>query len=64
MAPAAPILSSQTNQKLVEYNSDVGHDTGVQGWGQRKAAFGGALSAGSNSLSSGCSGKAMSTAAT
>ncbi|SHF21325.1 WYL domain-containing protein [Thermomonas hydrothermalis] len=26
--PAAALLSLQTNQKLVEYNSDVGHDTG------------------------------------
>src|SRR5690625_4708047 len=62
--PAKVLLSLPSNQKLVEYNSDAGHDTGVQRWGQRKAAFGGASSAGSNSLSSGCSGKAMSTAAT
>lgn len=62
-APARA-LSLQTIQKLVEYKFDAGHDTGVQGWGQRKAAFGGALSAGSSSSSSGCSGKAMSTAAT
>lgn len=65
-APFLQVLppSLHTDQKLVEYTYFMGHDTGVQRWGQRKAAFGGALSADSSSSSSGSSGRAMSTAAT